>query len=590
MPGIVDPRKGDIADDASSTKRRSLFSLAGTLLAEISLAKVVIAWTLLIGLPALLMGATPLLVSVWIGSVSSKAYALLTGLGPIVLMALLALLGWFGGRSLWRLAERSFWSLNALAVQPGYVLCREGVRHFVERLLPADLASEHRAFARAMSAAAAGLLICGFTSWLLVWAWPSTRWLGQLSDLASPSRLLLPVLFNSIVLVCGYLAVAALMWSIADTAMAQPRDFKAFHSGPVAGRTWRVVHLSDVHVVGDRYGFRIESGRSGPQGNDRLRRVFAQLQDIHAANPLDLILITGDLTDAGLSSEWAEFLDVLAPYPDLSQRLLFLPGNHDLNVVDRANPARLDLPTSPKMRLRQIRTLSALEAIQGAKVRLVDHKRGELGASLSQSLKPHLREIVTFADQGSLRLSWSLADLWATCFPMILPPEGNDGLGIVLLNSNIEAHFSFTNALGMVSAEQAHAIDIVASLYPESLWIVALHHHVTEYPKPAKALSERIGTALINGSWFIRRLRRLADRTVVMHGHRHIDWIGECGGIPIVSAPSPVMEVTDDHATHFHLHTLVRAANGRLGLMKPERVVVSGRNTQPSLPPQSAGN
>ena len=86
-------------------------------------------------------------------------------------------------------------------------------------------------------------------------------------------------------------------------------------------------------------------------------------------------------------------------------------------------------------------------------------------------------------------------------FPMVKPPNTEDGLGIIILNSNAETHFSFTNALGMVSAEQAKAIDAVADRYPRACWIVALHHHLVEYPKPAKALSERIGTALINGSW-----------------------------------------------------------------------------------------
>jgi hypothetical protein len=49
MKPIIDPRDGDIEDDASSTKRRSLFSLAGSLLVEISLPKLAVAWTLLIG-------------------------------------------------------------------------------------------------------------------------------------------------------------------------------------------------------------------------------------------------------------------------------------------------------------------------------------------------------------------------------------------------------------------------------------------------------------------------------------------------------------------------------------------------------------
>jgi hypothetical protein len=50
MKPIIDPRDGDVEDDASSTKRRSLFSLAGSLLVEISLPKLAVAWTLLIGL------------------------------------------------------------------------------------------------------------------------------------------------------------------------------------------------------------------------------------------------------------------------------------------------------------------------------------------------------------------------------------------------------------------------------------------------------------------------------------------------------------------------------------------------------------
>ena len=72
MTPILDPRNGDIEDDAASTKRRSLLSLMGSLLAEISLPKLAIAWMLLIGLPGLLLGAAPLLVSIWIASVSPR--------------------------------------------------------------------------------------------------------------------------------------------------------------------------------------------------------------------------------------------------------------------------------------------------------------------------------------------------------------------------------------------------------------------------------------------------------------------------------------------------------------------------------------
>ena len=106
MTSMIDPRKGDIEDDASSTKQRSMLSLAGTLLAEISLPKLAAAWTLLIVLPGLTIGAAPLLASIWISSVSGKAAALLTGLWPALLLSILGVLGWFGGRPLLRLADK----------------------------------------------------------------------------------------------------------------------------------------------------------------------------------------------------------------------------------------------------------------------------------------------------------------------------------------------------------------------------------------------------------------------------------------------------------------------------------------------------
>ena len=122
-------------------------------------------------------------------------------------------------------------------------------------------------------------------------------------------------------------------------------------------------------------------------------------------------------------------------------------------------------------------------------------------------------------------------------------------------------------------------VEIAAAEYPHACWIIALHHHVVEYPWAAKALSERIGTALINGNWFIRSLRPLTGRAILMHGHRHIDWIGHIADLPIVSAPSPVMEVTDEKATHFYIHSLAIDGNGKLGLLDPERIVLPGEPT-----------
>src|ERR1700751_1485917 len=86
----VDPRQGDVEDDAASPGQRSLLAIAGSLLVEISLPKLLFAWTVLLLLPAVLLGLAPLLVSAWFSTLSQKL-ATLTGVGTaLALLAIVA--------------------------------------------------------------------------------------------------------------------------------------------------------------------------------------------------------------------------------------------------------------------------------------------------------------------------------------------------------------------------------------------------------------------------------------------------------------------------------------------------------------------
>ena len=575
-PPLIDPRHGDVEDDVSSPKQRSLLAIAGSLLAEISLPKLLFAFIFSIVVPGLLLGLAPLVASAWLLKLSATA-AQMTGVGAaFVLMAVVAA-GWFGWRPLLAAAERNFWSLNALAIQPAYTFSREGLRYLAEGMLRTDASDTTRARLRAISSAAAAIILSIIALAIAAGAWPGTRWVGTAADLLDVRGMILPMLANAVVIVFAYLAAAALVWGFADALMPQPVDLGGYDTES-GGPTWRVAHLSDIHLVGERYGFRIESGRRGPRGNDRFARILDRLEEIHKADPLDLVLITGDMTDAGIATEWAQFLDAVEQHPALTERMLILPGNHDLNIVDRLNPARLDLPFSPIKRLRQMRTLSAIAAIQGHRVRVVDADAGTLERTLAQKLEPHRRRIAAFADTGRLRLSLGLGQLWDDLFPLILPPGGPHGLGVAILNSNAETHFSFTNALGMMSVEQARRLEAAVGRFPHAHWIIALHHHLIEYPMSVANFSERVGTALINGSWFIRKIKSFAPRAIVMHGHRHKDWIGTCGELKIVSAPSPVMGATNEVPTYFHIHTLTAGKGGRVYLLAPERVEIAGTN------------
>lgn len=571
---LFDPRQGDAEDDSSSPKSRSLLAIAGSLFAEISLPKLALAWTISILLPAVLLGSVPLLATAWLAKVSGVTGEL-AELGAVLLLFVAVAVGLFGLRPLLRTIEANFWSLNALAIQPGYVFCREAVRYLIEHVFGKDSRIVPRSQIREVSSAGAAIILCAFGASIAALTWPASHWVGTVTDVLSLHRLILPILANTVVVMSIYLAAASLIWGFADASMDQPTDLRTFDRAS-GGPTWRIAHLSDVHFVGEQYGFRIECGRNGPRGNARFKDVMARLESIHSVRPFDLVLISGDMTDAGRSTEWAEFLDAVARHPVLAERMIVLPGNHDLNIVDRLNPARLDLPFSPGKRLRQMRALSIITAIQGQRVRVADPRSGKFDRTLAEAVAPYRRRIAAFSDSGSFRLSIGLGRVWDDQFPMILPPATDDGLGMAILNSNTEAHFSFTNALGVISTDQMTRLTAVIRQFPRARWIVALHHHLVEYPTSMAALSERIGTALVNGSWFVRKLKPFAARTVVMHGHRHIDWIGVCGKLKIVSAPSPVMGAKNEGTSYFLIHTLAPGDDGRILLLEPERIEIAG--------------
>ncbi len=292
---------------------------------------------------------------------------------------------------------------------------------------------------------------------------------------------------NALVVMMGYAAGAGALWSFSDAAAARTVDLDRAEPLPGA-RIWRVAHLSDLHAVGERYGFRIESGRSGPRGNERMEATFAALAAEHAREPLDQLVISGDMTDAGRSSEWAEFLDSLNRHPELAAIATIVPGNHDLNIIDRANPARLEAPWSPSQHRRRIRVLSAMDAVQGGKA-MLPGEGGRPGLTLRERLGQARAQLRDSAYGGGWRARALVKLLWDDCFPNILPPAAPDGLGLLLLDSNAQTHFSFTNALGLLSARQLAAVDAALEAWPRAAgsWCCIITWSNTRSPTTARS-------------------------------------------------------------------------------------------------------
>src|SRR5262249_26121994 len=152
----------------------------------------------------------------------------------------------------------------------------------------------------------------------------------------------------------------------------------------------------------------------------------------HASAPLDRILVTGDITDDGTRAEWTEFLDLFRCLPELRRRLSFVPGNHDVNIVDRNNPGRFDLPGSAGQALRNLRVVLALDEFQGDRSHVVDRSTGAIGPSLKDYLRigDRAERLRSLALEGTAPGRREMNKVWDAIFPLVeLAPQGG-GYGL----------------------------------------------------------------------------------------------------------------------------------------------------------------
>ena len=88
-----------------------------------------------------------------------------------------------------------------------------------------------------------------------------------------------------------------------------------------------LAHLSDLHLTED---FTIEGGLHQQQVRERALTALTW-----ALERSDFVIVTGDITDRGRYSEWRQFLGIMEELkvPLTSNKLLLVPGNHDLSMT-----------------------------------------------------------------------------------------------------------------------------------------------------------------------------------------------------------------------------------------------------------------
>ena len=128
MTPVIDPRSGDVEDDASSTKTGRCW-LSPAACWPRSACRDCSSFRRLSSFSGISprAGLAPLVASAWLQVMSQAVRSSVLDIWPILIFLAALLVGLFGGVRLFRLAEQSFWSLNAIVIQPVYVVLREVV-------------------------------------------------------------------------------------------------------------------------------------------------------------------------------------------------------------------------------------------------------------------------------------------------------------------------------------------------------------------------------------------------------------------------------------------------------------------------------
>ena len=515
---IWDLRSGDADDNRTSPYGTGWKSLIFSNVLEFSYLKAALAFLILIVIPALLVGIAPSIVLTY--SRHTLVTAASVGRNPtlfvfLVLAALLLLPLWTGRRFV-SIALDNYWHLHYTLVFPIFVALREIFRVVSERLPGAY--TQERIHRRRRAATVFAALLLGGAGLALAMSVELSVGLKIVdAERVAPWAVARAALGNAAMVFGFSTAITSAFWLWRELSVSEPVLDWPHPLEPAASR-FRVAHLSDLHVVGGRYGYRMETGTHGPQGNKCVFDALERLAAIHASSPLHRVLVTGDITDAGIRAEWAEFIDLIGQFPELRSRMSLVPGNHDINIVDRTNTARPDLPWSASKALRKLRFVFALDQIQGDRAHLVDRKSGSLGPSLTDYLRDGERPklLRALAEYGSLRGTLEIVKVWEAIFPLVEPPSGEHGCGVILLDSNAPSNLALTNAIGVISPTQLRALRSVLNGSPQAAWLVLLHHQVVEYPVLGISLSDRIGLALMNGPDLLAAIAPHAGRTVIL--------------------------------------------------------------------------
>jgi 3',5'-cyclic AMP phosphodiesterase CpdA len=352
--------------------------------------------------------------------------------------------------------------------------------------------------------------------------------------------------------------------------------------GPPAQPALRIAHLSDLHLVEEPMVRLVERPRPG--GN----AILPALLDTPALAEAEALVLTGDITDRGTSLAWRAFLD-LVEARGLAERVVLVPGNHDLaflDAVSRQRPWRHD-----RFGIVQLANLlkfgEAFAATGGGRRGVVlsgDAPTPYLVAweAVEREVRPLVAALPTlpvpplgvrhyYRQRGPRaayrrRIEAARARLFGL-FPVAVPIGERAVVFVVNSCAGVSLHPA-TNALGHVGRAQYRRLERLAAAFPDHLKLVALHHHVVRRLEEASSsfvhrLMAKF-TVLGDARPLVRFCRRHGVRAV-LNGHRHLSYQLRLGcGTVLLAAPSSTLgdELSGDPRPQFERYDFAADGDG----------------------------
>jgi len=296
---IWDLRRGDHDDNRTSTHGGGLRGLVIPTLLEFNYLKAPFSFVILILGPAILVGIAPSVVVTY-GQFVLHAATLARSrviIGLAFLLFLIVAAAWAGRRFLTAAFAKTR-HLHYTLIFPIFVALREVLRTIGDRVGGKTLSPEKLSRRRRWATILAALLFCIAGAALAITAEVSIGLKLVNVERLSAWATIKATLGTAAFILGISTVIESLQWLKRELSLKSP-VLDWVHVSSSAVSILRIAHLSDPHLVGERYGYRMETGAYGPRGNRRFRHALRKLTSIHAHTPLDHIVVTGDITDAG---------------------------------------------------------------------------------------------------------------------------------------------------------------------------------------------------------------------------------------------------------------------------------------------------